>query len=44
MHLYPIDGAVHRVAKDATAVERARRDVVDGHRRHQSGPEARRGA
>ena len=26
MHLYPIDGAVRRVAKDATAVERARRD------------------
>ena len=36
MHLYPIDGAVRRVPKDGDRVERARRDVVDGHRRHRS--------
>ena len=36
MHLYPIDGAVRRVAKDATAWQRARRVMVDGHRRNRS--------
>ena len=44
MHLYPIDGAVRRVAKDATAWQRARRDVVDGDRRHRSRSEERGGA
>ena len=43
MHLYPIDGAVRRVPKDATRVERTRRHVVDGHRRHRRRPETGRG-
>ena len=33
MHLYPIDGAVRRVGKDADGLGRARRDLVDGDRR-----------
>ena len=33
MHLYPIDGAVHRVPKDDDRLEHARREVVHGHRR-----------
>ena len=36
MHLYPIDGAVRRVGKDDDRLEHARRDLVDGHRRHRS--------
>ena len=36
MHLYPIDGAVHRVAKRCDGVECARREMVDGDRRNRS--------
>ena len=36
MHLYPIDGAVHRVGKDETGLECKGRDLVDGHRQDRS--------
>ena len=36
MHLYPIDGAVHRRRKDATAWSCTRCDLVDGHLRRRS--------
>ena len=32
MHLYPIDGAVHRVGRRRNGLERARRHLVDGDR------------
>ena len=44
MHLYPIDGAVHRVGSDETAWGSAGREVVDGDRRDQLQPAAGRGA
>ena len=37
MHLYPIDGAVHRVRQGRDGLELPRRDLVDGDRRHRSG-------
>ena len=44
MHLYPIDGAVRRVAQGRDGLGRPRRDLVDGHRRRstrtRSRPEA----
>ena len=36
MHLYPIDGAVHRGRQGRHGMGRARRDVVDGDRRDRS--------
>ena len=44
MHLYPIDGAVSAGRQGRDAVERARRVVLDGDRRHQPRSEGRRGA
>ncbi len=43
MHLYPIDGAVHRVKARRYGLELPRRDLVDGHRRHRSRIRRRRG-
>ena len=37
MHLYPINGAAHRVGGDATRLELSRRHVGRGHRRGRSG-------
>ena len=36
MHLYPIDGAVHRQKQGRDRLELPRRDLVDGHRRSRS--------
>ena len=38
MHLYPIDGAVHRMGKGDTAWNCRDAHLVDGHRRHRSRP------
>ena len=42
MHLYPIDGAAQRRAKELDRLAQPRRHLVDGDRRHRSRPRQRR--